>query len=60
VHNNPAPHAPKGKTISFEMHQEVMMSTTCYDPYHQSKVIHFHDYILLIIAQLLVAWWLFG
>jgi len=36
------------------------MGTTCYDPYHQSRVIHFNDYLLLIIAQLVIAWMLFG
>jgi len=51
---------PKEKRFSFKMRQEVVMSTTCYDPYHQSKVIHFHDYILLIVVQLLLAWFIFG
>jgi len=36
------------------------MGTTYYDPYHQSKVIHFQDYVLLIVVQLVIAWMVFG
>lgn len=36
------------------------MSATCIDPYHQSRVIHFNDYLLIIIVQLVIAWLVFG
>lgn len=36
------------------------METTCYDPYHQTRVIHFNDYLLLVIIQLVIAWLIFG